>query len=125
MKVYIAASMNALSSVLLYAEELERSNIQCTSRWRFEEPGVQRGSPEYIGFATKDMEDIERSDFVIVLNDVPSSTGGLHTELGYALALRKNIIVVGERRSPFDFVPQHAATWENALRLLSKEETVA
>jgi hypothetical protein len=120
--------MNGLKEARHCRSQLEGMGIECTSRWMDEEPGVQRGSEDYIGFGEKDIQDINRSNVVVVLNDVPSSTGGLHTELGYALAKNKHVVLVGQRRSPFDFIPLHKETWVAAMAYLGdlrKAETVA
>lgn len=54
---------------------------------------------------TECLEDIKRADAVVILTDAPSSTGGYHVELGYALGLNKPIEVVGPALNVFHSLP--------------------
>jgi hypothetical protein len=49
--------------------------------------------------------DLAEADTLIVLGTVPSTSGGLHVELGYFLGSEKcgNIVVVGDRPNVFFF----------------------
>lgn len=49
----------------------------------------------------ENIEDLTRAANFIVFTRTPSTTGGRHTELGMALALRKRIIVIGPRENVF------------------------
>jgi nucleoside 2-deoxyribosyltransferase len=54
--------------------------------------------------AEEDFEDIDRADFFILYKPELShrnTTGGHHVETGYAIALRKRIIVIGKRENVF------------------------
>ena len=54
----------------------------------------------------QDLEDLERSDTLVVLAHEPSKTGGFHVELGYFLGARRdNIVVVGNRPNVFYWTP--------------------
>lgn len=54
---------------------------------------------------TECLEDIKRAEAVVILTDAPSSTGGYHVELGYALGLNKSIEVVGPALNVFHSLP--------------------
>ena len=43
---------------------------------------------------------------VIVFTGEPSTSGGLHTEFGMALALKKRLILVGPRENVFHTLPE-------------------
>lgn len=51
------------------------------------------------------LKDIERAEAVVILTDAPSSTGGYHVELGYALGLNKPIEIVGPALNVFHSLP--------------------
>jgi hypothetical protein len=55
---------------------------------------------------TECLEDIKQADVVAVFTDAPSSTGGYHVELGYALGLGKRIEIVGPALNVFHALPQ-------------------
>jgi hypothetical protein len=105
--VYIAASFDTADAVRTLRDQLQ-NYVNVTSSWCEEPPLVAddyREKPIEARYrANEDLLDIERSEIVAVFTDVPSTTGGLHVELGLALALGKRIIVVGPRRNVFHYL---------------------
>lgn len=130
LKVYIAASMNAIRLVRQYALELASMNIECTSTWRHVDTGASlpQGPLERCvhlrDLAERDIKDIDRADIVVVIPAPASSTGGLWTELGYCLARRKPLIIINqsEQGNPFVYLPEirHATDWSDALDILGR-----
>lgn len=108
-KVYIAASLHNREAAMVLQRELFCEGFQVTSRWinaDFSKKPTDVDSQEYAQFekewGMKDFEDVSEADTLVVLADVPSSTGGFHVELGMFLgAGKKNIVAVGGRPNVF------------------------
>ncbi len=116
MRVYLAARYSRIDELNSYKAELEGRGLVITSRWltgeyRFQEAqAAEQGVPD-IGLivAQHDVEDIESSDTVICFTESPRSNhsrGGRHVEFGMALALTKNIVIVGPLENVFYCLPQ-------------------
>jgi nucleoside 2-deoxyribosyltransferase len=105
--VYVAASFNTAAGVRALRDNLQ-DYVNITSSWCEEVPLMPddyREQPQEARFrANEDYLDIERSDIVAVFTGVDSTTGGLHVELGVAIALKKRIIVVGPRGNVFHYM---------------------
>lgn len=127
-RVYLAAPYHRRSELQDYARRLEYAGIEVTARWldglhdhlvdTTDDVDV-RGS-----WATEDIEDIERADALLVF-PLPtranrSARGGVHVELGIALALGKRVIAVGGRPNVFYCLPrvEVVQTFEDAWALL-------
>lgn len=106
MKVYIAAMFGKRAQIRDYhARVLAEAGHEVTARWLTEDepPGSEQAS------AVKDLADVARADAVVlVTNPVGTkySGGGRHVEFGYALALGKVCITVGEHETIFQYLPQ-------------------
>lgn len=146
MRVYLAAPYAARDRVRLYRDELTRLGVKVTSSWLHESHDINDGT---IGAATaldddtvskhavQDFDDIRYSDLLVLFTekavDVDRSTGGRHVETGYALALGKPIIVVGEPENVFHRIrgghsvtvisDWHETVIEIAARALHEERT--
>lgn len=101
----------------------ERGHI-VTSRWLESKDGDDATES-----ADMDWADIRRSDVVAIFVDVPSTSGGLHTELGIALQAEKDIIAVGDTSnlSVFFSLPEvsHCAGLEDFLHLMTQMKEFA
>ena len=67
-------------------------------------------------FAQDDVEDLNASDTIVFFSESPNShskRGGRHVEYGMALALRKRLVVIGQRENVFHCLPQveRYGTW--------------
>lgn len=111
--IYIAATF-ARRVVLRHSvvAPLQAKGYEVTSRWIFEGDGPVLGQDDLIVDptlgevpGTECLADVKRADMVAVLTDIPSSTGGYHVELGYALALGKSIAIVGPPLNVFHTLP--------------------
>lgn len=105
--VYIAASFNLAETVRVLRDDMQ-DYVNITSSWCDEPPLVKddyRETPVQARYrANEDLLDIERSEIVAVLTEMDSTTGGLHVELGLALALKKRVVIVGPRRNVFHYL---------------------
>lgn len=100
-KVYIAAPFPTREVAIRVMHMLERQGIEVTSRWLKEDDTL---SDEH---ARKDLDDVARADVLLALNPdeyANKGTGGRHVEAGYALALNKPIVLVGERSNIFHYL---------------------
>lgn len=95
-----------------------------TSQWIFQSEPVGMGPDQMITragiekatrHALMDLEDISMSQMVAICTEVPSTTGGYHVELGYALAKDKLIMVIGPRMNVFFAIPRvgRCLDWEH------------
>lgn len=112
--VYIAARFSQraqLSQVV--ALPLIKAGFAITSRWlELPEDSSPLGPDEVqqhpqlaAVHAQECLEDIEVADRVVLFTDHPSSTGGFHVELGFALRSGKEVYVVGPPLNIFMMLP--------------------
>lgn len=115
MKIYLAARYQRREELYNYGKILEEKRLDITSRWLSGQHGMLEGlDPESSSlknatFAKEDLEDIDRADMFLLFTDEPMTVlkkGGMFVELGYALAHRKYIVIVGPRENVFCFLPQ-------------------
>lgn len=113
--IYLAASLNAQREAAMFALQLQDAGFTVTSRWIRNDFDKKPSEPDgcaspsglvkyqkWIEFeqnwGEQNLEDLEKADTLILLTDVPSSSGGLHVELGYFLgAGLTNIVAVGQK----------------------------
>lgn len=114
MKIYLAGSFDRRSELKKIALGIVADGHSITARWLDSTNAHTGSSDDGVGgkdaqdFAVRNLIDIFGSDLVISLthdaNDPPR--GGRHVEFGYALALRKKLIVCGPRENLFHHLPQ-------------------
>lgn len=144
MRVYLAAPYAARDKVRKYADELTRIGFKVTSTWLAEEHEINdgtTGADQVSAYAVQDFDDIRYSDLIVVfsawslgLDSAATTSGGRHVETGFALALDKPVIVVGEPENVFhrikggwsvDVVPTwHDAVVELSRRLVARERSL-
>jgi nucleoside 2-deoxyribosyltransferase len=109
LKLYIATSFRNREQARIMRDLLQGFGHVITSRWidtHLEEIDVL--TPARQGQeALEDLEDVAAADGVVFVNntDIPSTSGGMHVEMGYALALGKPVYIVGPRTSVFHYHP--------------------
>jgi nucleoside 2-deoxyribosyltransferase len=105
-RVYIAGSFTRAKE--LRAEAL-RCGLAVTSSWLWEEEEQLTKHDDEVpdwqkrARAHDDLVDIDRADAVVVFTDVPSTTGGYHVEVGYALGRDIPVVLVGPRLNVFHY----------------------
>ena len=99
--VYLAGPYPAKATIKARAVELIRLGYNARNRWLFhEQPSTEREQKNI--YANEDLYDISHSDYFVMCLDVEGhSRGGMYVELGWALAKRKEVIIVGERTNIF------------------------
>lgn len=101
MTAYLAAPYSERKRALEVLRELELNGVEVTSTWLT--AAEHEMSDEW---AQIDLADVARADVFVALNFMDwteCGRGGRHVELGYALALGKRIVLVGERSNIFHF----------------------
>jgi nucleoside 2-deoxyribosyltransferase len=128
-KIYLAGRYSDKNRLSEYAEDLEAAGHFVTSSW-LKEPHapnttMDQVAPELLEkYAYDDLQDVRLADVMIFFSldpTEPSFRGGRHVEFGYALALKKTIVVVGPKENIFHYLPtiRHFETWESALHRFS------
>ena len=103
------------------------SGFTVTSRWIDLREEVAADAAKC---AAIDHEDLDLADVLIAFGEEPRSTrsrGGRHVEFGYALAQRKQIILIAHRENVFAFLSlvEFYPTWQEALRVLAPQQRLA
>ena len=121
--VYLAAGYDQQERMRGYRKVLEdRRHIVVTSRWidvkesnPMQETAIAADEVAAASYCRMDLDDIDRADVFLMFTDSPSTSGGRHTELGYALARDKVIFIVGPRENIFQAGEGviHFATWDD------------
>lgn len=118
-KVYLAGRFDRQQEFRRLRDELIDIGIDVTSRWLDNHGNASRiaaGDETYTDdelgdFAAEDFADIRDSDVVVVFTESPDvgyTSGGRHVETGYAMALDKNVVIVGPRENVFHkLTPDH------------------
>lgn len=135
MKFYLAARYARYAEMNIVAQTITNSGHEVTSRWIKGEHQLMNGKPigENVEaainnanltsaeithargmFASIDMEDINVADAIIAFGeprdicqrDSQAARGGRHVELGYAIALDKEIYVIHYRENIFMSLPR-------------------
>ena len=125
--VYFAARYTRLQELNGYRAELEALGVEVTSRWLRTEPrggNAVYSEDEWRDLALVDQEDVLAADVMVFFSEDEGDggNGGRHVELGMAIALGKDVLLVGRRENIFHRLPEVvvADTWPEALRLLAQ-----
>jgi hypothetical protein len=125
--VYFAARYARLPELNRCRAELEALGFEVTSRWltvAAREPGADYNEEEWRTLAIIDQEDVLAADTVVCFAEEQGAggNGGRHIEVGMALALGKQVILVGRREHIFHRLPEVTVvdSWPEALRLLAQ-----
>jgi nucleoside 2-deoxyribosyltransferase len=111
--VYLAGPWANRDSVRIARERFRSVGIQVNSQWLdvpiIEGAGNDAASQASAGYnmadeAHRDLDDIDHSDLMVVMN--LSKSEGKAVETGIALAKEMQVIVVGERSNVFHYLPQ-------------------
>jgi hypothetical protein len=119
--IYVAAPLPNQGKAARFALQLQDAGFTVTSSWLrkdFSDKPTSELSGPWIEYESHwgnvDVEDVLRSDTVVLLSDEPSSSGGYHVELGIAIGRGVNVVAVGGRPNVF--------FWTKEVRYASKLE---
>jgi hypothetical protein len=124
--VYFAARYSRQDELNRYRNELEALGVEVTSRWLATEPRdrADYSDDDWRSLALIDQEDVLAADSLVCFTESANEggNGGRHVELGMALALGRQVIVVGRREHIFHHLPEitFVESWPEALRLLAQ-----
>lgn len=134
MKIYLAGRYSTRKTLEGWANDLQCVGHEVVSRWCLRNSDhklVDGLSPraadhERLRFAQEDMEDVLECDAMISLMDIPrgNGRGGRHVEFGVALALEKELYIVGERETVFHHLPQviQTTSWQECFKLIGGDD---
>lgn len=116
MRIYIASHSQPEAASL--AETLLKWGHEITSRW-IKTPLYP--TTEYIisdrrRIAQEDVEDVQSADTLVLISGPDKYSGGKFVETGIALALHKNVIVIGRRENMLIWHPRVTAV-EDQMQL--------
>ena len=118
---YLASKFERRAELQRYARQLQSDGCYSTSRWltSFEDNHRKNGMA-YL--AAADLADVAAADVFVVFTLQEKVRGGMHVELGYALALKKKIVVIGPRVTIFHHLPNVRvfAHWKDAREYLKE-----
>ncbi len=103
--VYLSASMTRSFRMREYALQLATRGFRIVSTWMNVQ--ADEDTPEARSrVAQADLAELDQAGLVLAFSERPGRyTGGRHVELGYALALRKLVIVIGPDENVFHCHP--------------------
>jgi hypothetical protein len=130
-QIYLASRFARRDEMRAIALDLERAGFAVTSRW-LESPASLTSDdldPEGLGgrLAVMDFEDLKVADLCIAFTEEEEQTsrgrGGRHTELGMAIGLGKEVMIVGPREHVFHALPtiRQFPNWEAARESLERD----
>jgi nucleoside 2-deoxyribosyltransferase len=121
--VYLAAGYDQQERMRGYRKIMEdRRNFIITSRWidvkesnPMQDAAIAADQELAANRCRVDLDDIDRAEIFVMFTDTPSTSGGRHTELGYAIARERVIFIVGPRENIFQAGEGviHFATWDD------------
>jgi hypothetical protein len=110
-KIYIASSFKNALEVRELADKLRQAGFTALCAWAYTDFAtsgqfIPDNNEDSVLEALRDLDEIEEADGVVYYsNGIPSTTGGLHFEMGYGFGTDKQIAVLGKRESVFYFLP--------------------
>lgn len=128
-RVYLASRFARQSELRQIARELEADGFEVTSRWLLSPSPLAddelHDSGPAADFAQMDFEDLRRAHICIAFTEPASEPrpgrGGRHAELGIALGLGLEVLLVGPREHVFHCLPRikQCRDWADARRQLA------
>lgn len=107
MKIYIAAPYPERLKAIALGRTLALDGHTITARWLAPSHDADDKGPtltEWARHAREDLTDVLDCDLLIAYNPdgyENVGTGGRHVELGYALAINRRILLIGDRTNTF------------------------
>ncbi len=109
-KIYIAGSLSNREKYENWTKQLRQKLRLVVSTWHIRDDSHL----DLEEIASRDIYDLEEAN-TLVFDIVPTSKGGRHVEFGYALAMEKEIHIIGEElQNAFQHHPDVYVwkTWE-------------
>ena len=112
--LYLASRWGRREELRRYAAHAISLGHTVTSRWLFE----HEAETNLVKYALEDWRDVERGDGIVLFTEAPDAPGrargGRHVEFGIALALEKELHIVGPKENVFHHLVlvSHWGDWE-------------
>lgn len=115
--VYLASKFSRREEMESYVPLFRNVGYDCVARWVFGgEDGLSRED-----IAVLDLEDVAKADSLVIFTHErgePQPGGGRFVEMGYALALGKEVHVIGPYENVFVWTPG-VSVWQDLDHFLS------
>jgi hypothetical protein len=123
MKIYLASRYGRREELKQYSAQLEKFGHTVTARWLSGDRDTcddsTPNSELWQKWAREDIEDIRTCDTFIVFTGAGSRLGGAHVETGIALALGKDVFIIGPRVNVFHHLADgEYLFWRNLIKQL-------
>jgi nucleoside 2-deoxyribosyltransferase len=127
MVIYLSAKLERATEMMDVICDLEKLGHFVASTWIYREK-LSFSTEDIKQNVLEDLRDIEICDMIIIFsNNGKPSRGGRHVELGYSLALKKRIVLIGERENGFHYINEkieHYNKYNDFLAMFSKTPNV-
>ena len=130
-RIYLASKFARRDEMRAIALDLERTGFAVTSRWLASTAPLTPDDLDPAGLggqlAVMDFEDLKMSDLCVAFTEEEKQTsrgrGGRHTELGMAIGLGIEVMIVGPREHVFHALPiiRQFPDWEAARQSLERD----
>lgn len=126
MNIYLASGFRQRFMLRKLCDMIYSAGMAVTSSWIWIDERTERGQDDWDRFASQisqlNFNELGESNALIVDSRgiIDSNNGGVHTELGFALARGWPIVLVGERGNTFHWLPQihQVSTYAEAVEAL-------
>lgn len=108
MTIFVAGRFTERMRCRMVAATLRSAGYVITSRWLY------HSTIDWRGEALKDLDDVRRSDALVLVEPLAEGGGGRYIETGYALALRRPVYV-WDIAPPIDGSDGRTIYWSHPL----------
>lgn len=108
--IYVSTSYTDAEAAEGAAKTLRAHAVEVVSTWHMSPMVAWKSGASAIGgngeeIASRCLTEMLRADWILVLaGGQPSTTGGTHAELGFAIGIKRPIILIGKPTSPFHYL---------------------
>ena len=130
MKIYLAAHYSRKAEVIDAVRDLEKAGVRVVSTWHLERMAADSNLDAATGrtwrrLATRDIKELRAATCIVFFSfdghDL-FTRGGHCVELGYAIAKKKRIVIVGPFQNIFCYLKgvKRFEMWDDAFKWLKK-----
>lgn len=124
MKLYLGSSCHLAETTHRRADELRAVGHDVVSHWTEWPILVHLTEQDMYDIAWADYKELMTAGTVVIDCSVPSSSGGLATEIGLALAARKTLYIVAPDKNVFArLATKMFPTWDEFMVFLTTKST--
>jgi nucleoside 2-deoxyribosyltransferase len=122
--IYIAGKWSARERLAERAKEVEALGHKVVSSWLRPDVAIEQGewasmsSHEQASYASRDLDEVDAADLLILDTFDESNTGGREVEYGYAIGANKIVTRVGPTRNGFHHLMEGYQDWPTLLDAL-------